>query len=426
LHEGRLLSFSKNHFNWSTIVEIPYEQAVSSIARTKSTVLKYVGLTYRTMIIVGFIVFFNILIASMYVGYRVTKKVREPLILLINATRKIAAGNLALRVNIKTKDEIGFLARSFNKMAVDLNNALIAKEREMSERTKTEDELEKAVVETERATNIKTLFMANISHDIRTPLNSILGAAVTFNNTDLDAEQRQLMNTMNSNTETLLGTVNDILDLEKIEAGEVILESKEFNISELVQKVVTSLSFAASSKGLKIEFMIDSDVPKVVTGVSFRLRQVLQNLIGNSIKFTEKGVITIEVHAEDRYEFGIVGVKFIVQDTGIGIALDQQKTIFDSFIQAEQPDSKKYGGAGLGLAISKRLVELMGGELFVDSLPGKGSEFYFIIPCMPASIPENKSFEGDVVKEVADAKSITEDSSGSATEPELKAKETVV
>jgi CheY-like chemotaxis protein len=235
-----------------------------------------------------------------------------------------------------------------------------------------EDSLRAAKEAAEVTSRAKSEFLANMSHEIRTPMNAIIGM------TDLNSAQREYMTIVLESGETLLAIINEILDFSKIEAGKMKLELIDFALSDVVGDAAKSLALRAHAKGLELAYHIGQDIPAMLVGDPVRMRQIIVNLVGNAIKFTEQGEILIDVACVDQNENG-VKLRFVVRDTGIGIAADKQKLIFEAFTQSDTSTTRRFGGTGLGLAISARLVSLFGGELELQSELGKGSTFSFAI-----------------------------------------------
>ncbi|MFB3827493.1 MAG: response regulator [Bryobacteraceae bacterium] len=236
--------------------------------------------------------------------------------------------------------------------------------------------LEAALAEAREATELKSRFLAAMSHEIRTPIHGILGMTELLLASRLDPEQREYADAVRRSTQTLLAIVNDILDLSKIEAGKLELENIAFDLWATVEEVAALVAFRAYAKNLELACYIHPDVPRLVRGDPARLRQVLTNLAGNAVKFTERGEVRIEAQLAGERKGG-AEVRFAVSDTGIGITPDQRPRLFQAFSQGDRSTTRRYGGTGLGLTISRHLVERMGGEIGYDSEPGQGSTFRF-------------------------------------------------
>lgn len=257
--------------------------------------------------------------------------------------------------------------------------ALVVISRDCTERIEREAELQRALKAAEAATRAKSEFLANMSHEIRTPMNGILGMTDLALSAEITPEQREYLETIKSSADSLLAVINDILDFSKIEAGKLDLERVEFDLVKTLGPALKALALQAGRKGLELNFLVEAEVPASVVTDPGRLRQVLVNLVGNAIKFTERGEVNVGVLSEAG-EDGTDWLRFSVQDTGIGISPEKQRAIFDSFAQADSSVTRRYGGTGLGLTIARRLVEIMGGRLWLKSAPGEGSTFYFTVP----------------------------------------------
>ena len=279
--------------------------------------------------------------------------------------------------------------------AMELRRLVGQQNRTIDELEATRRQLTLARCEAEAAARAKSLFLASMSHEIRTPMNAVIGMTAILAGTPLDPEQKDCVTTIRTSGELLLTVINDILDFSKIESGKLSVEHAPFVVAACVANAVDLLDTPAHAKGLSLRTIIDPSVPVAVAGDITRVRQILVNLLSNAVKFTERGEIIVRVERgpspPDEVE-----LIFSVQDTGIGIPADRLDRLFQQFSQVDISTTRRYGGTGLGLAISKRLAELHGGHMWVQSEPGAGSRFFFSIRAQPASAPEAPAPSADL------------------------------
>jgi len=349
----------------------------------------------------------------MIVSFFFQKVLIKPVLNLAEGTQSVAQRDF-VTINVGDReDEIGLLARNFNQMSRTLQGLYVDLEGKVRERTKALEQanrdLQVAVRQAQdmahkaaEGTQAKSQFLAAMSHEIRTPMNAVLGMGEVLSESDLDEEQRRYVEILLESGSTLLNLIDDILDLTKIEAGEIVIENTEFDLAEVVDKSFKVMAYTGHQKGLDLDYMISPEVPGILSGDPRCLQQILINLLGNAIKFTGSGFVCLEVRMDSgngSAESDSAMVRFCMRDSGVGVEPEKLEKVFDKFTQGDASTTRKYGGTGLGLSICHSLCEHLGGRIWMESEVGKGCSVNFILPfaipkatCQTRSILAGKHF----------------------------------
>ncbi|MBO1519317.1 two-component sensor histidine kinase BarA [Oceanisphaera pacifica] len=378
--------------SWEEVSAVPIGYIAMQLTNDSTMLIHY-----KDSFFAGLIVLLAVGLSALF-GGRLIRGVSQPVNDMVNAVYKIREGRLDTRVKGEFSGEMEMLKHGINAMAKSLSeyheemqqniDQATSDLRETLEQIEIQNiELDMAKKRAQEAARVKTEFLANMSHELRTPLNGVIGFARQLQKTSMTANQLDYLKTIEKSAQNLLCIINDILDFSKLEAGKLTLEQIPFSLRDSLQEVMTLLAPSAHEKGLELSLRIDAAVEDALMGDSLRLQQIVTNLVGNAVKFTEQGNIDVRVDARPASQPNKAALRIHVQDTGIGISDNQRRQLFQAFNQADSSISRRYGGTGLGLVITQKLVHQMAGSIALHSELGTGSVFSFTLELDRAALP---------------------------------------
>jgi two-component system sensor histidine kinase BarA len=349
-----------------------------------------------------------VLAISVVLAVSLGRDVAQPIMVMTDTVRRVESGDLDNKIVVGTGGELGKLASGMNAMIAALKTAQTDLQQRVDQATanykealslleRKNAELDNARKLAEAASNAKSEFLANVSHEIRNPLNGVLGFIKLLFKTDLSQQQDGYLHTIDVSAKNLLRIISDLLDLSRIEAGKMSLDYKVFSVREMLSDIISLHMPAVTEKNLQLNLEVDEQLPDFEEGDPVRIGQVLSNLIGNAIKFTDKGEIKVCCIVRENVKHRLV-LEFTVSDTGQGIELEHQRSVYDSFFQVDGSTRRHYGGVGLGLAIAKKLIEMMGGKINLQSIPGKGTTVTFSVVLTTSPVKStNNSVDNEAI-----------------------------